>query len=116
MIESAVPRYGSPEYVDISYHTFPGEGPPTFLALRESAEPMPEPTETEWRDIEGFHVGEDRHTSPATFRIRVESLGTHVELSSRDLSMERLLEMARSLVPLPSDPRSRESKVPPTIE
>jgi outer membrane lipoprotein-sorting protein len=110
MIESAVPRHGVPEYADITYHTFPGEGPPTFLALRESAGPMPMPDGTEWQEIEEFKVEEDPHTSPPTIRVRVEVQGTHVELSSRDLSLERLLSMARSLVPLPPSPRSGPSQ------
>lgn len=104
MIEPAVPRYGVPEYADITYHTFPREGPPKFLALRECAEPMPLPDEAGWRHVEGFMVGEDRHTAPATVKVRLERLGTHVELSSRDLSVLQLLGMGRSLVPLPSGP------------
>jgi hypothetical protein len=34
-------------------------------------------------------------------RIRLEMQGTHVELSSRDLFAGQLLDMGRSLVPLP---------------
>jgi hypothetical protein len=50
-------------------------------------------------------VGEDRHTSPPTIRVRLEVRGTHVELSSRDVPVEQLLDMARSLVPLPPRPQ-----------
>ncbi len=100
-IESAIPRLGVPEYADITYHSMQGAGRGVFLALRESAEPMPAPSEIEWRSVEGLRVGEDHHTDPATIRIRLERLGTHVELSSRDLPLERLLDMSQSLVPLP---------------
>jgi hypothetical protein len=104
MIEPALPRYGVPEYADITYHTFPRDVPPMSLALRESAEPMPMPKEAEWRDIGEVSLGEDRHTDPPTIRIRLEVRGTHVELSSRDLSVEQMLRMGRSLVRLPSRP------------
>jgi outer membrane lipoprotein-sorting protein len=57
MIEPPLPRHGVPGYADITYHTFPLDGPPTFLAIRESAEPMPMPEETEWEDIEDSRLG-----------------------------------------------------------
>lgn len=72
-----------------------------FLSLRESAAPIPPPEKTEWRDLEGIVVAEDGHTDPPTIRVRLEMQGTHVELSSRDLSVGQLLDMGRSLVPLP---------------
>jgi outer membrane lipoprotein-sorting protein len=103
-IEPALPRYGVPEYADITYATFPRDASPTSLSLRESAEPMPMPEETKWRDIEGLMVGEDRHTSPPTIRVRLEVRGTHVELSSPDVSVEQLFRMVRSLVLLPPRP------------
>jgi outer membrane lipoprotein-sorting protein len=101
MIEPAVPRYGIPEHAEVTYHTFPEDGQPIFLAIRQSSEPVPVAPETEWRDVEGFRVAEDRHTSPSTIRVRLERLGTYVELSSRDLSVGQLLDVGRSLVPLP---------------
>jgi outer membrane lipoprotein-sorting protein len=103
-IERALPRYGVPEYADITYQTFPRETPPTFVAIRQSAGPVPESNETDWKDLGGFRIGRDRHTSPPTIRIRLETLGTHVELSSRNLSVDELLDMGRSLVPLPASP------------
>jgi hypothetical protein len=51
MIEPALPRYGVSEYADITYHTFPRDTAPTFLAIRESAQSMPMPEDTAWRDI-----------------------------------------------------------------
>jgi outer membrane lipoprotein-sorting protein len=102
MIEAALPRYGVPEHACITYHTFNRETTPTSLALRESAAPMPMAEETEWRDVGGMVVAEDPHTEPPTIRVRLEMQGTHVELSSRDLAAEKLLDMGRSLVPLPS--------------
>lgn len=102
MIEAALPRYGVPEHACITYHTFTRETTPTSLALRESAAPMPTAEETEWRDVGGMVVAEDPHTEPPTIRVRLEMQGTHVELSSRDLAAEKLLDMGRSLVPLPS--------------
>ena len=101
MIESAVPRYGVPEYVDITYHRFNPEATPMSLSLRESASPMPLPEKTEWRDAGGIVVAEDRLTDPPTIRVRLEMQGTHIELSSHDLSLGQLLRMGRSLVPLP---------------
>jgi outer membrane lipoprotein-sorting protein len=106
MIEPALPRYGVPEHASITYHTFDQDRPGTFLALRESAQPMPVPDEIGWRDVEGFRVEEDRRMAPATIKVRLERLGTHVELSSRDLSVEQLLEVGRSLVPLPEGHRN----------
>ena len=101
MIEPALPRYGVPEHANITYHTFNRDAAPTSLALRESAAPIPLPESTEWRDVGGIVVAEDRHTDPPTIRVRLEMQGTHVELSSRDLSAGQLLDMGRSLVPLP---------------
>jgi hypothetical protein len=102
MIEPALPRYGIPEHANITYHTFNRDATPTTLTLRESVAPMPRPDKTEWREVEGILVAEDRHTDPPTIRVRLEMQGTHVELSSRDLPVRQLLDMGLSLVPLPS--------------
>jgi hypothetical protein len=53
------------------------------------------------RAIRAVVIAEDRQTDPSTMRIRLEMQGTHVELSSRDLFAGQLLDMGRSLVPLP---------------
>jgi hypothetical protein len=100
-IEPALPRYGVPEHANITYHTFNRDATPTSLILRESGAPMPLPDKADWRDVEGILVAEDGHTDPPTIRVRLETQGTHVELSSRDLPVTQLLEMGRSLVPLP---------------
>jgi outer membrane lipoprotein-sorting protein len=101
MIEPALPRYGVPEHANITYHTFNRDATPTSLTLRESGAPMPLPDKADWREVEGIVVAEDGHTDPPTIRVRLEMQGTHVELSSRDLPMTQLLDMGRSLVPLP---------------
>lgn len=101
MIEPALPRHSVPEHGIITYETFDRDTTPTSLVLRESAAPMPLPEKTEWRDVGGIVVAEDRHTDPPTIRVRLEMQGTHVELSSRDLPIRQLLDMGRSLVPLP---------------
>jgi hypothetical protein len=89
-------------HVDVTYSTFMRDGDVTTLSLRQSAEPMPESGRHAWRSIEGFRIGEDRRTSPVGRTVRTRRDGTHVELSSAHLPLERLLEMARTLVPLPS--------------
>jgi len=101
MIEPALPRYGVPEHTSITYHTFNRDATPTSLTLRESGAPMPLPDKTEWREVEGIVVAEDPYTDPPTIRVRLEMQGKHVELSSRDLPARQLLDMGRSLVPLP---------------
>jgi hypothetical protein len=101
MIEPALPRYGIPEHASITYHTFNRDATPTSLTLRESGAPMPQPDKTEWREVEGIVVAEDAQTDPPTIKVRLEIQGTHVELSSRDLPMTQLLDMGRSLVPMP---------------
>jgi outer membrane lipoprotein-sorting protein len=101
MIEPALPRYGVPEHANITYHTFNRDATPMSLTLRESGAAMPLPDKTEWREVEGIVVAEDPHTDPPTIRVRLEMQGTHVELSSRDLPVRQLLDMGRSLVPLP---------------
>jgi outer membrane lipoprotein-sorting protein len=101
MIEPALLRHGVPEHANITYHTFNRDETPTSMTLRESGAPMPLPDKTEWREVEGIVVAEDPHTDPPTIRVRLEMQGTHVELSSRDLPVRQLLDMGRSLVPLP---------------
>ncbi len=101
MIEAPLPRYGVPEHADITYHTFNRDETPTSMTLRESGAPMPLPDKTEWREVEGIVVCKDGHTDPPTIRVRLEMQGTHVELSSHDLPVTQLLDMGRSLVPLP---------------
>jgi outer membrane lipoprotein-sorting protein len=101
MIWPALPRHQMPEHASITYHTFSRDGISTSISLRESAEPMPVSGASQWRDVAGFKVEEDGGTDDTTIRVRLERLGTHVELSSRDLSVGDLLDIGRSLVPLP---------------
>jgi hypothetical protein len=101
MIEPALPRHEVPEHANISYDTFDRDATPTSVTIRESAAPMPLPERTEWGDVGGIVVAEDRQTDPPTIRVRLEMQGTHVELSSRDLPVAQLVDMGRSLVPLP---------------
>lgn len=46
-------------------------------------------------------VGEDRRMDPALRMLRLQREGTHVELTSHDLSFDEMIDLARSLVPLP---------------
>ena len=49
-------------------------------------------------------LGEDRRFRPPLRLVRRERGGTYVEIESHDLSTGELLELARSLVPLPPPP------------
>jgi hypothetical protein len=102
MIEPALLRHGVPEHTRTSPATRSiGTSRPRQMTLRESGAPMPLPDKTEWREVEGIVVAEDPPYGPPTIRVRLEIQGTHVELSSRDLPVRQLLDIGRSLVPLP---------------
>jgi hypothetical protein len=47
---------------------------------------------------------EDRRVDPLLRTVRLERVGTHVELNSHYLELRDLLDLARSLVPLPVTP------------
>ncbi|MBA3552552.1 MAG: hypothetical protein H0W27_06750 [Actinobacteria bacterium] len=71
------------------------------LSLLESAQPMPPLDWVSWREKDEVMVGEDRRMDPALRMLRLQREGTHVELTSHDLSFDEMIDLARSLVPLP---------------
>jgi hypothetical protein len=98
------PRHGISEQLHINFASmFHGEEARQFW-LVESAEPLPDRDWVEWQEAGGMRGGEDRHVHPALRIVRLERMGTHVELHSYHLEVEQLLRLARSLVPLPATP------------
>lgn len=71
------------------------------LSLLESAQPMPTLDWVSWREIDGVMVGEDSRVDPALRILRLQREGTHVEITAHDLSFDELIDLGRSLVPLP---------------
>jgi outer membrane lipoprotein-sorting protein len=103
-IEPSDGRYGIPEQIHIDYASpVDGEEDQQFWLI-ESADPIPERTGVDWRKEGGIRLGEDRRVRPALRIARLERLGTHVEIQSYWLGMKELLQLARSLVPLPPEP------------
>lgn len=100
-IEPADRRLGVPEQVHIDYHSrIEGQEDRQYWLI-ESADSMPERTWVDWREEGGIQVGDDRQVRPVLRVARLQRLGTHVEIQSYRLSTEELLDLARSLVPLP---------------
>jgi hypothetical protein len=102
-IEPASARFGLPLRVSIRYEDFARDEIRGFWIL-ESGEPLPEREGTEWRDVGDARLGEDPRLRPPLRLVRLERGGTYVEIDSYDLSADELLELARSLVPLPPPP------------
>jgi hypothetical protein len=100
-------REGNGEEVwdlSINYRScWDGEENQSFV-VTESAHPLPEPPDLEWHRDGDLRFAEDTDFHPAHRRVRVEYGGTHVEIRSHSLPMPQLLEMAQSLVRLPSSP------------
>lgn len=102
-IHPAEPRRRVPETAHISFASdFFGEEDRQFW-LTESADPLPR-REIEWQQRDGIQFGEDRQVGPGVRIVRLEIEGTHIELCSYNLSFAELLELADSLVQLPSVP------------
>jgi hypothetical protein len=95
------PRYGTPEQVHISYASnIDGEEHRRFT-LVQAADPLPDRPGVEWRDHTGIYLGEDHHSHPPLHVVRLQRHGTHVELQTHHLHPDELLDLARTLVPLP---------------
>jgi hypothetical protein len=104
-------RDGVPELVNISYASdFYGEEDNLFW-LVESAEALPHTRAVDWDTAEGMRFGEDRQLEPALRVVQLECLGTQVEITSYFLEMEQLLDLARTLVPLGTEPPSLQARV-----
>jgi hypothetical protein len=105
-LEPASQRWGTTGYLEISYgYQGPdAEAPPNRFWMRQSDRPLPEPPNIRWRSVDDIEVAEDRNVRPAMFRLRLVKGATHIELSSYDLATDRLVALARSLVPLPGEP------------
>lgn len=107
MIQPAHQRTGTPLIVYVSYQWGDGRA----LTLRETAEPLPVRQRQSLHERDGMLVGQDRTISPPRDNVRVERLGTHVEMEGVGLSIQEMIETARTLVPLPpGSPPLRESR------
>ncbi|HXF74097.1 MAG TPA: hypothetical protein VNO79_16005 [Actinomycetota bacterium] len=97
-------RFGIPLHVRLEYHSpMPGEEDRSFW-LVESGEPIEWWEGVEWREVGGVLLGEDRRVRPPRRLARLVRDGTHVAIEARGLGEEEVLELARSLVPLPPTP------------
>lgn len=72
--------------------------------LVESDEALVDTRAVDWDTTTGMRFGEDRQVEPPVRVVQLERLGTYVEVSSYFLEMDQLLDLARSLVPLGSEP------------
>jgi hypothetical protein len=71
-----------------------------MLTLRESAEALPVRDEQRLTERGDLLVGDDGSSSPARAIVRLLRGGTHVELEGSGISLEELVEIAATLVPL----------------
>ncbi len=85
-------------YVQFSYRSGRGR----LLTLRESAEPMPVRKRQRLKRRGDLLVGEDRAVHPARNNVRVQQDGTHVELEGMGMTRGEVIDIARTLVRLPS--------------
>jgi hypothetical protein len=83
-----------------------------WFVLTESSHPLPELPDLEWHQHDDLRLAESTQFSPAHRLVRVERVGTHVEIRSHGLPMPQLLEMAQSLVRLPSAPPALRPRQP----
>jgi hypothetical protein len=95
-IMPAAPRWNVPLHVHVTYQLGPGR----MLTLRESAEPMPVREDQELTPRGDLLVAEDRTTSPPRTNVRLRRSRTHVELEALGMSLEELVALAATLVPL----------------
>jgi hypothetical protein len=88
-------RYGTPEQIHIAFASnLFGEEDRQFW-LVEAAEPLPERGAVEWQVADAMRFGEDRDVDPPLRIVRLERLGTHIEVRSYYVEMEELLDLAR---------------------
>jgi hypothetical protein len=97
-IMPAAPRWNVPLHVHLTYQLGPGG----MLTLRESAEPMPVREDQELTPRGNLLVGDDRTSSPSRTNVRLRRSETHVELEAMGVSLDELVELAATLVPLPA--------------
>ena len=71
-----------------------------MLTLRESAEALPVRDEQRLTERGDLLVGINGVSSPARPIVRLRRGGTHVELEGSDISLEELIQIAATLVPL----------------
>jgi hypothetical protein len=72
--------------------------------LIESGEPNPDQPWVDWHEEGEVRFGLDEKVHPPLRLVRLQQSGTHVEIQSYHLEEDELLELARSLVPLPDTP------------
>jgi hypothetical protein len=95
---------GAPQ-LHLTYSTAPPtRGDNRNFVVWEAAEPLPELPRWRWREVDGVRIVEDATTEPSTRRVRLERGSTRVDISSTTIPEERLIELARSLVPLRDQP------------
>lgn len=96
MIMPAAPRWNMPAHAHISYELGLGR----MLSLRESAEPLPVREGQDFTAREDLLVGRDGVSDPPRPTVRMSRGGTHVELEAVGMSLEELIDLADTLVPL----------------
>jgi hypothetical protein len=97
MIMPAAPRWNMPAHAHINYELGSGR----MLSLRESAEPLPVREGQDLTPRGDLLVGRDGISSSPRPTVRMSRSGTHVELEAVGMSIEELVELAGTLVPLP---------------
>ena len=92
----AQPRWNMPEYAQFSYELGSGR----LLTLRESAEALPVQDDQALTVRGDLLVGDDGVTDRPIVRLSRDA--THVELEGLGMSIDELIELASTLVPLTS--------------
>lgn len=82
----------------------PDGSPQLWVGLTERALPSEEPAGV--RRAGDLWVSEDDYAGVPRSSVRLELAGTHVRLESTVLGLDALIEIARSLMPLPTEPPS----------
>ncbi len=100
MLEPASGRGGRPLQASITY-MYPDD---RMVGLQESAEPLPPIAGQERRVEDGLEIHEETRVRPPVRTAWTELLGTHVQLWASGVEMDEVIRMARSLVPLPTEP------------
>lgn len=105
------PREGRGPSVMLCYSVPKGDGEYGNLWIKQSGDPFPAPPPIlqrlrpeRWRKVGEFSEWVDDSMGYRQVMVRLARGGTHIELDSPVLGADGLLEIARSLVPLPPEP------------
>ena len=93
-VTPAMPRWNMPELAQFSYDF--GDG--RLITLRESAEALPIQDDQVLAERDDLLVGDDGSTGRPIVRLRRS--GTYIELEGAGVSLDELIELAATLVPL----------------